>query len=163
MMRGANIAATSMHGLQAKLNGLVLSRSSAFVAKLAQDVASALTVLARDSFANKVSVYDDPREHKTEKRKFKKRTYKGRSSSGKRKGLTPLTLVVTGATRSHVTFKTDGTRRVRAELSTKYSKYLIGKYGILPCSRAAMPSKWSMKIRDITAYAFREAAQEFGS
>jgi hypothetical protein len=163
MMVGANIAAVSMRDMQQQLNGLTLSRSTAFVAELADGCAKTLTVLSRDAFASGVSVYGDPRTHHEEKgRKFKGRRFKGRSSSGHRKGDTPLTLVLTGKVRGHVQFKTDGTRRVRAELSTKYARYLIGKYGILPNGRAAMPCKWSMTIRNVTAHMFRVAAKGLG-
>ncbi len=156
MIEGASIAAVSMHDLQQQINGLTLSRSTVFTAKIAASVASALTTLARDAFAAGVSVYDDPRTHHAGKgRKFKGRKYHGRKEGGKRKGETPLTLVQTGKVRGHVQFKTDGTRRVRAELSTKYARYLIGKYGVLPNGRAAMPSKWSRVVRDITAHEFR--------
>jgi hypothetical protein len=59
-----------------------------------------------------------------------------------------LDLVVTGKTRSTVVFKAIGTI-VRAVLGTKYARYLIGKYRILPIGNAAMPFSWQSRIRTI--------------
>ena len=163
MIAGASIMASDMRDLQAQVNGFTLSRSTGFVQKLAAALASTLTVLARDAFARKLSVYDDPRTHHTGKpRKFKGRKFKGRSPSGHSKGQTPLTLVLTGKVQSFVRFTSDGTRRIRAELATKYARYLIGKYGVLPNSRVAMPVKWSAIIGDITAHMFANLAETLG-
>lgn len=57
-----------------------------------------------------------------------------------------LTLVKSGATLGALYFVAIGTI-VRASLGTKYAKYLIGKYKILPPGNATMPSKWRESIR----------------
>lgn len=54
----------------------------------------------------------------------------------------PLSLKRTGAVRGTVRFVAVGTI-LRCVLSTRYAKYLIGKYGILPCgARARLPGEW---------------------
>ena len=53
----------------------------------------------------------------------------------------PLSLVASGATRGDLGFKSDGGTKLRAVLPTKYAKYLIGKYGILPVG--GLPTAWS--------------------
>lgn len=65
----------------------------------------------------------------------------------------PLTLVKTGTTRTHLTFAATGTR-IRAVLSTKYAKYLIGKYGVLPSGNAPVPYKWQEALSEITKRVF---------
>ena len=59
-----------------------------------------------------------------------------------------LSLVRTGTTRSTVRFSATGTI-LRAVLSTRYAKYLIGKYRILPAGNAALPVTWSARLREI--------------
>jgi len=59
-----------------------------------------------------------------------------------------LSLMKTGKTRPTVFFKAVGTI-VRAVLGTKWSKYLIGKYKILPIGNADMPFLWRLAIRRI--------------
>jgi len=58
----------------------------------------------------------------------------------------PLSLVRTGATRATLGFSAQGTV-MRAVLSTRWARYLVGRYRILPVGdRTAMPSKWSALI-----------------
>lgn len=85
------------------------------VAKRAAPALSDLTIEAFDSGRN---VYGDSRPR------------------GKRG---PLTLVKTGETRRTLQFVANGTI-VRCVLGTKYAKYLIGKYGVLP--NGALPVDW---------------------
>lgn len=119
-----------------------------FAIDLAAKVAPELTDLAHGSFGARQSVYGDPRTHHNEKgRKFKGRKYHGRSPGGKRKGDTALTLVRTGTVLGSLTFTSRGTSTVTAVLSTKYARYLIGKYGVLPNSKAAMPVAWQNAIK----------------
>lgn len=54
-----------------------------------------------------------------------------------------LSLVASGRTRSTVRFVAIGTV-VRCVLGTRWSRYLIGKYGILPNGR--LPTAWSEAI-----------------
>jgi hypothetical protein len=136
-----------------KINGGLIdfSRASsiAWAAKLAEEVAGVLTEQARSSYTSGVSVYGDARTHHPGGRKGprKARQYHGRNPSGKRKGATALTLIESGRVLGSLYFTSDGGTQVRARLSTKYSRYLIGKYGVLPCGNAAMPSAWQQAVR----------------
>jgi hypothetical protein len=56
-----------------------------------------------------------------------------------------LSLVATHKTRSALAFVAVGTI-VRAQLNTKYARYLIGKYGILPQS---LPASWRAELESI--------------
>jgi hypothetical protein len=57
-----------------------------------------------------------------------------------------LSLERTGATRRTVKFVSNGTI-IRCVLGTKYAKFLIGKYGILP--NGAMPADWSAALAKV--------------
>jgi hypothetical protein len=59
-----------------------------------------------------------------------------------------LDLVVTGDTARDLRFVANGTV-VRAVLGTRYAKYLIGKYGMLP--NGAIPVSWSDALKDLVA------------
>ncbi len=74
----------------------------------------------------------------------------------------PLSLVRTGATRATLGFSAQGTT-MRAVLSTRWAKYLIGKYRILPIGdRTAIPAKWKRAIdaivSDVLSAEWRRAA-----
>lgn len=56
-----------------------------------------------------------------------------------------LALRATGATREMVRFVANGTI-LRCVLGTRYARYLIGKYAILPASKAAIPAGWRALI-----------------
>lgn len=60
----------------------------------------------------------------------------------------PLTLDKTGLTGSTIRFTATGSV-VRCVLGPKYSRFLIGKYRILPMGK--MPIAWAEKIRRIVA------------
>lgn len=60
----------------------------------------------------------------------------------------PLTLVKSGATRDALRFIAVGTI-VRCVLPTKWARYLIGKYGILP--NGALPVAWSQRLKQVVA------------
>lgn len=60
----------------------------------------------------------------------------------------PLSLVDTGTTQRNVRFTSTGTL-VRCFLGTKYAKYLIGKYGILPTR--ALPAEWKRGLDRLVA------------
>lgn len=87
--------------------------------KIAQEAARAVTAKAQANYDSRRSVYGA-----------------GRSVS----------LVRTGTTKSLVRFVSIGTL-VRASLGTRYAKYLIGKYQILPMG--AMPYEWQELIGKI--------------
>ncbi len=65
-----------------------------------------------------------------------------------------LTLNKSGDTLSTLRFVANGTI-VRVVLGTKYARYLIGKYAILPNGSAAIPPAWRRTLEDITAGAVR--------
>ena len=138
----------------ARLNRAIaaLANPIAIQAEIARRVAAEITSKALASWDAHESVYGDPRTHHAGKgRKFKGRKYHGRSSGGHRKGSGDLSLILTGKTRSMLRFTSDGGRKIRASLGTRYAKYLIGKYGILPCGNAAMPVAWQAAIRSIAS------------
>ena len=60
-----------------------------------------------------------------------------------------LSLNRTGATRGFVRFVQVGTV-LRCVLGTKYARYLIGKYGILPGGKSAIPDAWRQRLKAIT-------------
>lgn len=58
----------------------------------------------------------------------------------------PVSLVRTGRTRATVRFVANGTV-MRAVLGTRYARYLIGRFGILPSG--AIPTAWKATIGEI--------------
>lgn len=73
-----------------------------------------------------------------------------------------LSLVRTGATRATLGFTVQGTT-LRARLGTRWAKYLIGRYRILPIGdRTAIPAKWKRAIdvivQDVLSSEWRRAA-----
>lgn len=91
--------------------------------RVAAAVAPRLTALAAASYDGGLTVYGDARPVGVQ----------GNA----------LDLVQSGSTRGHVRFVAVGTR-VRAALGTRYAKYLIGKYRILPMGRP--PAAWTTEI-----------------
>lgn len=93
---------------------------------VAQGTAPALTGKAQSDFDSGRTVYDEPRP------------------TGVDGGF--LDLYLTGATKRSLRFSASG-RIVRAVLSQRYMKYLIGKYRILP--NGPLPVSWSRKIDEV--------------
>lgn len=63
----------------------------------------------------------------------------------------PVSLVRTGKTRSTIRFTAQGTA-LRIVLGTRYAKYLIGRYNMLPSGgRKAIPRAWRTSIDGIVA------------
>lgn len=94
---------------------------------VAQRAAPVLTALAREAHEARRSVYGESRPI----------------------GITTgevLDLEVTGDTARALRFVANGTV-VRAVLPTRYAKYLIGKYGILP--NGAIPVSWEQALNDL--------------
>ena len=58
-------------------------------------------------------------------------------------------LVKTGTIRSHLRFRSVG-RLIRCVLGTKYAKYMIGRFRILPNGGTAMPFEWSEALAEIS-------------
>lgn len=127
-------------------NGLEALPAQLAVA-VAADVAPALTRAARASYDAGEDVYGNPRPTSVAK--------------GKEGNL--LTLVESGATRDGLRFVADGTR-VRVPLPTRWAKYLIGKFRILPIGdRSEIPFRWRVLIRESAArQRFGELARAAG-
>ncbi len=92
---------------------------------VATDAADALNAEVRADFARGVTVYDEPRPAGVKGQK--------------------LSLVKTGTTKRETGFDAKGTI-VRAELATRYAKYLVGKYRILP---QKIPPAWQRMLEKI--------------
>lgn len=114
---------SSMNRLRAAIADMPLRIRSG----VAKEAAEVLTAEIRQDFAAKVTVYDTPRPL---------------SVTG-----APLSLVKSGRTRSELAFVAIGTI-VRAQLGSKYGKYLVGKYKVMPMS---LPSAWAKKLEGIVA------------
>lgn len=116
-------------GNPAKLRDLATSLKRLPV-RLAQDVAAKVppevTGRAQASYASGATVYGEARPL-------------GVNGNA-------LSLVKSGATQGQVRFVAIGTL-VRARLGTRYAKFLIGKYSILP--NGPMPAGWSKAIGEI--------------
>lgn len=95
-------------------------------ADVARRAAPAMTTLTANAFDSSRTVYGDPRPI---------------GVSGQ-----PLELVKSGRTRDALRFISVGTI-VRCVLPTKYAKYLIGRYGVLP--NGALPAAWSRRLADV--------------
>lgn len=94
--------------------------------EVAADVAPVLTSMAQSSYGGGQTVYGEARPS-------------GVAGNA-------LDLEVTGATRGDVRFVAIGTV-VRAVLGTRWAKYLVGKYRILPMG--AIPVAWSKRIAEL--------------
>jgi hypothetical protein len=120
--------------IRAGLFDEIKTRLRAFPLSLSHDVAQrsapVLTALARQSFDSGTTVYGDARPESVE---------------GK-----ALTLRRTGETARTIAFIANGTI-VRCVLGTKYARYLIGKYAVLPNGRAAPPVAWTRAIGEVVA------------
>jgi hypothetical protein len=97
---------------------------------VAQRAAPDMTGLATSAYNSGRTVYDAPRPP---------------SVNGG-----PLQLRRTGDTEKTLRFKADG-RIVRCVLGTRYAKYLIGKYGVLPMGR--IPARWQARLVELVANA----------
>lgn len=102
---------------------------------VARDAAEVLTWSIREQYDAGRTVYDTPRPLSVDGDK--------------------LTLKKSGTTRATLSFVTVGTI-VRAQLSTKYSKYLVGKYKVLP---QRLPIAYSEALQKIV----REYIEDFES
>lgn len=99
-------------------------------AEVSKAAAPALTDLAASAYDGGRTVYGDTRP-------------KGVDGQA-------LDLDATGATRAQVRFVAVGTV-VRCVLGTRYAKYLVGKYSILPNGNAAVPTAWRAKLDALVA------------
>lgn len=109
-----------------ELNRRIRQIPTTLAQEVAADVAPALTTAAQSAYGGGQTVYGEARPA-------------GIAGNS-------LDLEVTGATRADVKFVAIGTV-VRAVLGTRYAKYLIGKYRILPMG--ALPVAWSRRISEL--------------
>ena len=123
-MAGLKGNLSSIAGLKTRLRALPVTIAN----DVSQRAAPALTDLTVDAYLTDRTVY-------------------GESRPSAKDGST-LTLHKTGETRRTLQFVANGTI-VRCVLGTKYARYLIGKYGILP--NGALPVKWSRKLAEFVA------------
>ncbi len=128
-VRNMRAGITSIGKLNVRMRELPL-RIRASVAK---DAEAVLTKLMRDEFNAGKTVYDSPRPL-------------GVNGNA-------LTLVKSGKVKNALFFVAIGTI-LRASLGTKYARYLIGKYKIMPHS---LPAAWRAKLEQIV----REHEEDF--
>ena len=115
---------SSIRALKANLRAMPISLAHS----VAQRAAPAMTDETQSAFSGGRTVYGEPRPS---------------GADGK-----PLTLVRTGDTKRALSFVATGTL-VWARLGTRYARYLIGKYSILP--NGPLPAGWSRRLRAIVA------------
>lgn len=94
---------------------------------VARRAAPAVSTLTSTAFESARTVYNDPRPSGVDGRQ--------------------LTLVRSGRTRDALRFVAVGTL-VRCVLPTRWARYLIGKYGVLP--NGALPVQWSRRLAELT-------------
>lgn len=123
-MAGLKGDLSSLRALRAHVKALPLSLAH----DVAQRAGPALTRLTRGAFAAGQNVYGEARPAGVDGR--------------------PLSLERTGATRDALGFTANGTI-VRCVLGTRYAKYLIGKYGVLP--NGPLPAGWSRALAQLVA------------
>ena len=114
--------ARTIQDLKAKIRALPVT----LAAEVAKQGAPLMTELTDQAFDQGQTVYDDARPLGVD----------GQA----------LSLKKTGRTRSQLRFERTGTR-IRCVLPSKYARYLIGKYSILP--NGALPVRWSKAMAEI--------------
>jgi len=124
------------------LNKAIRGLPTVLAQRVARRSAGALSYFARTSYGSGETAYGDARPLGS----------KGNA----------LTLVKSGKTLGALYFVAVGTI-VRARLSTKYAKYLIGKYRILPIGGGALPVTWSEALkRNVASEAKAYLAEQGG-
>ena len=116
---------SSLRALKARLRQMPVTVAHS----VAQRAAPAITELATQAYDGNRSVYGEPRPAST---------VDGHE----------LTLERTGATRRALRFVANGTI-VRCVLGTRYARYLVGKYGVLP--NGALPVRWADRLAQVVA------------
>jgi hypothetical protein len=115
---------STLKGLKQKIAAFPTSLRHA----VAQEAAPAMTDLTQQSYGSGETVYGERRPASI---------VTGQA----------LDLDATGATKRGLKFKADGSL-IRCSLPEPYTKYLIGKYEILPNGR--LPLRWTSALADIT-------------
>ena len=116
---------STLRGLKAKLQAFPLTVRH----DVAQQAAPAMTSLTQQAYNSDTTVYGNARP------------------SSEVDGST-LTLDKSGRTKAGLRFVSTGTI-IRCALPERYTKFLIGRYEILP--NGALPPKWSAKLAEIVA------------
>jgi hypothetical protein len=124
----------SLQSLRRALAKLPLTAS----ARIASAAAPAVSALAREAYDGGRTVYGGARP---------------KGVDGK-----PLDLVKSGASRRAAQFAAEGTR-MRTAVLPRYTRYLIGKYDVLP--NGPLPVTWQERLREIAARVLH--AQIFGA
>jgi hypothetical protein len=114
--------AATIKDLKAKIKALPVT----LAAEVAKQGAPLMTQLTDQAFDGGRTVYDDARPLGVD----------GQA----------LSLKKSGRTRSQMRFERVGTR-IRCVLPSKYARYLIGKYSILP--NGALPVHWARALTEI--------------
>jgi hypothetical protein len=112
----------SIKGIKQSLRALPVT----VAADISKRAAPAFTSLTRSAFDGRTTVYGDARPTGVDGNE--------------------LSLVKSGATQDALRFISVGTI-VRCVLPTKWARYLIGKYGVLP--NGALPVGWSRRLSEI--------------
>lgn len=114
----------SIRGLKSRIRALPLSVAH----DVAQRAAPAMTSLTQEAFRGGSTVYGEARPESV---------YGG-----------SLTLEATGTTARTLKFTAAGTI-VRCVLGTRYARYLIGKFSVLP--NGGLPTRWAERLRALVA------------
>jgi len=119
-----------------ELKGVIAVMPITVAQEVATEGAKEMNVLLRAAFMARETVYGDSR------------------ASTKHAAGKDLSLLDTTATFRTLRFVQEGTV-LRCALGTKYAKYLIGKYKILPIGdRTEIPVKWTRVLDEIARIAF---------
>ena len=161
---------TGLRSLNKRIRGLGSQYSTQLAIKVARVAKGALNYYLQSSFDAGENVYGDLRptseakasyyyspEHR-KKWKMGSRGKRGGGGGASANRYSPgaaMSLVQSGVTRSSLRFVAVGTI-VRVALGTKYAKYLIGKYKILPSGNAPIPAKWRESLEKVIARVIRE-------
>lgn len=129
-MSGVRNMAAGLSSLS-KLRSAIADLPTTLRADVARAAVDVLNEAVLDSFDGGRTVYDTPRPLSVDA-----------DSVGK-----ALTLTQSGRTRGELRFVAVGTI-VRAQLGSRYAKYLVGKYKILP---QMLPVQWAEKLTKIVA------------
>lgn len=125
MARGLKGDLSTLRGLKARIKAFPVSLRH----DVAQQAAPAMTALTQQAYTSDTTVYGQARP------------------TSEVDGST-LTLDKSGKTKAGLRFVATGTL-IRCALPERYTRYLIGKYSILP--NGALPAKWSAKLAEIVS------------
>ena len=127
-------------------------------ARIAAQCATALTAEVQVQFAAHETVYSQGREAGKFSHKPHEGTHTPQIKGGHRSPVmgAAVDLLQSGRTVAALAFTSTGSI-LRAVLGTKYAKYLIGRYKIMPIGSSALPASWQAIMHWIVGKALREA------